>query len=81
MPPGYSADFETWKKQLIESYSQVNAAIGDLSRDTIESHEQIAPDFVKVTYSSGAVIYVNYSDSEKTDGGNKVAAKSFLRVK
>ena len=77
----YSADFETWKKQLIESYSQVNAAIGDLSRDTIENHEQIEPDFVKVTYSSGAVIYVNYSDAEKTDGGNKVAAKSFLRVK
>ena len=76
----YSADFNTWKQQLIESYSEVKSAIGDLSGASIINHEQIENDFVKVTYSSGAIVYVNYSNADKVDNGNTVPARSFLRV-
>ena len=76
----YSADYKTWKEQLLDSYSQVNSAIGNLQKDLIVGHEHLESDFVKVTYSSGAVVYVNYSDTDKSDAGYTVPARSFKRV-
>ena len=76
----YSVDYATWKDQLLASYQEVNRAIGDLAEQTIIGYDRPEKELVRVTYSSGAVIYINYAGEEKTVEGITVPAESFLRT-
>lgn len=73
----YSVNYEAWMDQAIETYKRINDEMGYLQGEEMVSHEIILPDVVKVTYSDGSIVYVNYTDDEVTVDGILVGAKDF----
>ena len=76
----YSVDYSVWKDTVIEKYNAVNQAIGDLSKEIMLSHSYPQNGVAEVTYSGGAVIYVNYNFYDCNIEGTNVPARSFVRV-
>lgn len=55
--------------------------LADLQFCFMEDHKQIAPRVVKVSYSNGDSVYVNYGESESGVEGLVVPARGFIRRK
>lgn len=74
----YSLEFASYA-DTIEEY---DAALRQLAEKTeganIIRHESLSQGFVKVTYSNGTVIYVNYTEKDCTADGVTVGALSYL---
>lgn len=73
----YSVNYEAWIDQAEETYKRINEEMGYLQGEEMVSHQILMPDVVKVTYSDGSVVYVNYTDVEVTVDGILVGAKDF----
>lgn len=73
----YSVNYEAWLDQAIETYKRLNEEMGYLQGEEMVAHEILLPDVVKVTYSDGSIIYVNYTDDEVTVDGILIGAKDF----
>lgn len=43
-------------------------------------HTVLEPDFVKILYSNGTALYINYTASSKTADGQTVGAGDYLVV-
>ncbi len=74
----YSLEFSSYA-DTIEEY---DAAFREVAKATdganIVKHESLAVGVVKVTYSNGAAVYVNYNDHAYNGHGVSVAAQSYL---
>ena len=73
----YSLEFVSYKDTIVEydtAMRQLAQATGDAN---IILHEVLSDGFVKITYSNGVVIYVNYTESDCTADGVTVAALSY----
>lgn len=74
----YSLEFSSYA-ETIEEY---DAALRQLAQITgsanIIGHEILTEGVAQVTYSNGVVIYVNYNETDYTDGNVTVAALSYL---
>ena len=73
----YSVNYEAWIDQAIETYKRINEEMGYLQGEEMVAHEILFPDVVKVTYSDGSIVYVNYTDDEVVVDGIIVGAKDF----
>lgn len=73
----YSVNYEAWIEQAIETYRRINEEMGYLQGEEMVAHEILLPDVVKVTYSDGSIVYVNYTDNEAAVDGIIVGAKDF----
>lgn len=74
----YSTQYTQWKASIADYYqqmAQVSSAVGD---STIVAHDILYPDLVKVTYSNGCVIYINYGNTAESVEGLIVDSRSFL---
>lgn len=76
----YSVDYKTWKQKIIDCYTQVNEAVGDLNSEDIVKHTYIADGVSSVEYSSGVTIYVNYNETDFEANGVLVPASGFVRT-
>lgn len=73
----YSTEYATYKDSVIsydKQLRELNTALGDAN---IVKHERSADNVVTVTYSNGAKVYVNYSNSDVTVDGEIVGAMSY----
>lgn len=76
----YSVDYETWRDKLLECWREADEAVGDLAAVLMVSHESLADGVSRVTYENGTKIYVNYTESDYTDGEIVVRAGSYARA-
>lgn len=76
----YSVNYDIWKKQIFECYSQVNKAIGDLSKQKMTDYQYVTDGVSKVKYSSGTVIYVNYNHEDVNADGITFPGYSYVRT-
>ncbi len=73
----YSLEFETYKDTVSE-YDAELRHLAQLTKDAhILRHETLSAGVVKVTYSNGLQIYVNYTESDITADGVTVEALSY----
>lgn len=74
----YSLEFTSYADTIAE----YDAALRELAQKTEDAnilrHEVLSEGFVKVTYSNGVVIYVNYTENACTADGQTVEALSYL---
>ena len=73
----YSTEYATYKDSVLsydKQLRELNTALGDAN---IVKHERSADNVVTVTYSNGAKVYVNYSNSDVTVDGEIVGAMSY----
>lgn len=73
----YSLEFETYRDTVAE-YDAALRQLAQLTQDAhILCHETLAAGVVKVTYSNGLEVFVNYTEHDFTAGGITVAAQSY----
>lgn len=74
----YATQFSSWKDDAVESYRFVNEALRTVSGAEMTEHEKIAEDLVRVRYSNGVTIYINYQDKPANADGKTVPALNYL---
>ena len=73
----YSLEFETYR-DTVAVYDAALRQLAQLTQDAhILCHETLAAGVVKVTYSNGLEVFVNYTEHDFTAGGITVAAQSY----
>ncbi len=73
-----SVNFDDWKDRIVEIYNEYNAFYQMVKGAEIENHETLYKGVVKVTYTNGVTVYVNYAKRPYMVDGNIVAASSYL---
>lgn len=63
-----------------EFYTKANETLNDLRDARMTDHYEVADGVFCTEYDTGAIIYVNYTDSEYPVLGAVVEARSFLRI-
>ncbi|WP_339303329.1 DUF5696 domain-containing protein [Paenibacillus sp. FSL R5-0519] len=65
----YATDYEYWVDDAIALYKQANEVLGKLGNEQILRHERIQDGVVRVTYTDGTSILMNYNaDAVSVDG-------------
>lgn len=73
----YSLNFEDWKKTILEVYNTVNSALSAVEGSEIDDYTVLKSGVVKVNYSNGVSIYVNYTGVDYVSGDVTVNAGSY----
>lgn len=73
----FSLCFEDWEDNMVSIYEQVNNALSKVEGSSITEHKMLLDGVVRVTYSNGTVIYVNYLSEEVTVDGVTVGAQQY----
>lgn len=79
----YSIKYNIWKEDLIETYTLLNEALGDVQSYELSSHERIDTDVVRVEYSNGKsakTFILNYGMNNYDYEGTTVAPLGFVVV-
>lgn len=73
----YASRYEDIKHAIVRYYDFVNQALSPVMGETIESREVLSVGVVKVMYSSGTAIVVNYLEVPYTYLGQTIDAKGY----
>jgi len=74
----FTSMFDDWSETIVEYYFALRDLHAQTENATITSHTLLELDFVRVVYSNGTTVYVNYSDRAMFDSGVYVPARSFI---
>ncbi len=74
----YATTFDSWKDEAAENYAFVNDALCHVSDAQMVAHDTLAANLVRVTYSNGVTIYVNYGAEDAQADGYTVGAMNYL---
>lgn len=77
----YSVDGRYWLESAAQGYARYEAALEATDGAVIISHEQPASGVAKVSWSNGAVVFVNYNDTAYAEGDVTVPARDSLTVR
>ena len=72
--------YENWLNSAAEFYTRANDALGDVRSSRMTSHTEVADGVFCTEYDTGAMIYVNYTDSDVVVSGITIPAGDFLRI-
>lgn len=75
-----SINYMTWRKDIVSLYKEYNEFYKMVNDADIESHETLYKNVVKVTYTNGVTVYVNYNKRAYMVDGHKLDASSYLIV-
>ncbi len=73
-----SITYDVWGERIGSMYQEYKAFADQVADSRIVSHETLSANLKKVEYDNGVTVYLNYSDSEATVDGHKLAAQSYL---
>ena len=76
----FSIQMENWQEAMVSSYRQLNAVLQKTEGAVMEEHRVLQKGVVRVRYSNGVTVYVNYLNEEYRDGSVVVSAKSGICV-
>ncbi len=75
-----SINYMTWRKDIVTLYKEYNEFYKLVNDADIESHETLYKNVVKVTYTNGVTVYVNYTGRTYRVDGQTLDASSYLIV-
>lgn len=76
----YATHFESNKETIIAQTTKITEALSGVVGETIVARSVLLKGVVKVTYSNGTSIYVNYTDSPQTVEGVVIAKQDYKVV-
>ena len=76
----YATHFASNKENIINQTTMITEALSGVVGETITAREVLALGVVKVTYSNGTSIYVNYTDSIQKVDGLEILAQNYKVV-
>ena len=74
----FATTFSAWKDAAVSDYEYVNGALKNVKGARMTAFERLSDTLSKVSYSNGAVIYVNYAEQAAQADGRSVPAKDYL---
>lgn len=74
----FSSGFDSFKKQAVDYYTEYSDVMQRVSEADMLKHTKISEDVYRVDYSNGIQIFVNYSDSDYSDGNVTVSARGYF---
>ena len=74
----FSLNFDDWKDTMKSVYGKSNTALTQVEGAHITEHKVLAKGVVRVTYDSGAKIYINYNAKEVTVDNVKISGVNFV---
>ena len=77
----FSSEYSMWKDIITEMYNEMNQRLGSVWGLTMDSHTYLTEDVVKVTYSDGSSVYINYGNAETTAEGVTIPAEDYTLKK
>lgn len=76
-----SINYNTWRKDIVKLYEEYNEFYKLVEDADFANHETLAKNVVKVTYTNGVVVYVNYTKSDyKVSNDVVIGASSYVVV-
>lgn len=70
----YSTYYKDWYEQALSMYKEANTALSAVRNEQMVNHTRLQEGVVKVEYSNGTTITVNYTDKPVAVDGNTVEA-------
>lgn len=58
----YAIQFDIWYDEVIDAYNKINSALSQVTGSVVTAHEFVGDRIVKVTYSNGVSIVLNYNN-------------------
>lgn len=74
----YSIQYNIWLQDAVDTYKELNDALGQVVNSQMISHEVLENGLHKTTYDNGTAIYVNYSKVPIREDGVEVDAQSYV---
>lgn len=74
----FSSDFASWQDTIIKTYKKLCSDLSELQGLTIDKHEQLSDDLVKVTYSDETEVYINYGEAPVEINGLEIPECDYL---
>ncbi len=74
----FSSTFDDWESTVVETYKEFEENFSDVYGEQIVDHKIITEDLIRVEYSNGIVIYINYGDRNAVADGITVEPKSYV---
>ncbi|MCR5329948.1 MAG: hypothetical protein K6E62_02015 [Lachnospiraceae bacterium] len=74
----FSSTFSDWEPEVVSVYDEYRRNFGKIFGVRMKEHEVLGPDYRKVTYENGYIVYINYSDKEAVIEGVTVPAKNYI---
>ena len=74
----YATTFSTWAEEAAANYGYVNGALAPVSGAHMTAHEKLSDTLVRVSYSNGVTIYVNYGMQDASADGFTIPAADYL---
>ncbi|MDR6715673.1 DUF5696 domain-containing protein [Paenibacillus sp. 2003] len=74
----YATEYSYWVDDAIALYRQADEVLGDLANEKILRHERIQEGVVRVTYTGGTSILVNYNADAVTVDGTTVDGMDYV---
>lgn len=72
--------YSRWMNTAAKYYEEANDALSDLRDKRINSHYVVADGVYCTEYSTGSIIYVNYTSADYTVNGVNVPSMDFVRI-
>lgn len=76
-----SAKYTKWKDKITSFYNEYNEFYKAVSGATVNTHEVLENGLRKITYSNGVTVYINYTDTNLTDGSETISSISYKIIK
>ncbi len=76
-----STSFDYWLDTAVQEYLDAKELMELTAGKAIVGHRKVAEEVFETTYDGGIRVYVNYSDSEYTDGDLTVTERGFAVVR
>jgi hypothetical protein len=74
----FGADYDRWKENAIAICQRYEKELGSCFNQYITEHRRLAEGVFITKYEDGTCVYVNYNNTEYTDGALKVPARDYL---
>jgi len=76
----FTSRYIDWIEPALSMYKEFNQNFGSLWSETIIKHEEVDSDLIRVTYSNGTMIYLNYNDETSVFEEISIDALSYKLV-
>jgi len=76
----FNSQYEYWLNTAVDIYKEFNDRLQETWNTEMIKHEKLNANLVKISYSNGAVLYINYSDEDIIQDGYRIGAKDYIVI-
>lgn len=77
----FTSSYSDWIDKAVDVYKELNREIGDIWSEYIVKHEELYDNVIRVSYSNGTQIIINYNDKDIKVDGLTVKGLDYLVIK